>query len=286
MKWINIALVCMLLSLSVQAQDSTQFKLKPLVIAGSSAYLISLVALNQLWYADFERQPFQFFNDNAEWKQIDKLGHFYSAFHISQFSYKQLSKTHLSNKKSILWGALVSAIVLTPIEVFDGFSAEYGASVGDLVANTTGAMLFAGQQALWNEIRIHPKYSFNRTNYPQLRPEILGSNLSEELLKDYNAQHYWLSIDLSKFNKKLPKWLNLAVGYGATDMVYARDSENEINGFNAQRQFFIALDFDFNEYKSRSRLINTLFYVVNMVKLPAPTLEIKENKIKLHSFYY
>src|ERR1043165_2641325 len=65
-----------------QVQDSLAInkkRLRFLVIGGSVAYGTTLVALDQLWYKNSERQPFQFFNDNAEWKQVDKLGHFYSA---------------------------------------------------------------------------------------------------------------------------------------------------------------------------------------------------------------
>ena len=62
-----------------------------------------------------------------------------------------------------------------------------------------------------------PKFSFHTTKYASLRPNVLGSSLSEEIFKDYNGQTYWLSVNLHSFFKssKLPKWLNLAAGYGA-----------------------------------------------------------------------
>ncbi|QSE97158.1 DUF2279 domain-containing protein [Fulvivirga lutea] len=267
-------------------QDSTQNRLKPLLIASSATYVTSLVLLDQLWYSDFERKGFHFFNDNREWKQVDKVGHFYSAFHISNASYKLLRWAYMDEDKSIFWGSIASVIALTPIEIFDGFSSEYGASYGDLIANTAGGLFFYGQQKTWGEIRVHPKYSFSQSPYAELRPETLGKNLSEELLKDYNAQTFWLSFDLSKFNAKLPKWLNIAMGYGANDMIFANDDSNKSAGFNPQRQFYIGLDLDLNEYKTRSKALNTLIYFVNMVKIPGPTLELRNGKFYFHSFYY
>ena len=288
MKTANLILFFLLYLVGLtKAQDSIQNKrLKPLILGSSVIYTGSLIALNELWYADFERQSFHFFNDNNEWKQIDKVGHFYSAFHLSHLGYRGLKWAGVGEDKALFWGTMVSAFVLTPIEIFDGFSAEYGASSGDLVANCTGALLFFGQKRDWNDIRIHPKFSFQRSGYAHLRPEILGANLSEELLKDYNAQTYWLSFDLSKFNSYLPKWLNLALGYSADGMIYANDSQNKENSYNPVRKYYLALDLDFNEYKGKSKWINTLIDLINVIKLPAPTLELSSNKFRLHSFYY
>jgi len=284
-----ILLILMGLGISAKTQPSDSVnrkRLKPLIIGSSVAYAGALVGLNELWYSDFEKESFHFFDDHKEWKQMDKLGHFYSAFHISQGSFSALQWTGLQNKKSLFWGVVVSAAVITPIEIFDGFSAEYGASFSDLIANTAGASLFYLQQSQWNEVRIHPKFSFHTTKYPPYRPDLLGNTFNEELLKDYNGQTYWLSFDISKMTKaSFPKWLNLALGYSANNMVAANSKQSREIGFNPYRQYFIAIDFDFNEYKSRSKFINTLLYLVNMVHLPAPTLEYGQ-KLKFHLAYY
>jgi hypothetical protein len=46
-----------------------------LLISEAAIYTGALVTLNQLWYADYPRSSFHFINDNAEWLQMDKLGH-------------------------------------------------------------------------------------------------------------------------------------------------------------------------------------------------------------------
>lgn len=79
--FILVALPMLLLG---QPSDTTQQvnnkRLRGLVIGSTIGYGITLVGLNELWYEDSGKQSFQFFNDNEEWKQIDKAGHFFQHF--------------------------------------------------------------------------------------------------------------------------------------------------------------------------------------------------------------
>lgn len=174
---------------------------------------------------------------------------------------------------------------MLPIEIFDGYSASYGASTGDLLANTAGASFFLGQSLLWKEQRIKPKFSFHQTKYASLRPEVLGDDYLHESLKDYNGQTYWLSFDMDKFIS-FPKWLNLAVGYGAEEMVYARSENNTAAGYNAYRQFYIGIDFDLTAIKTRSKALKTVLFIADMIKLPAPTLEFSSKGTRFLPFYF
>lgn len=272
-----------------QTIDSTQTvnkkRLRTFVLASGTAYGLTLAGLNELWYKDSEKEPFHFFNDNNEWKQVDKVGHFYSAFYFSYGTSKALSWCGLPQQKANLWGALTGFLVLVPIEILDGFSADYGASVGDLAADAAGAAFFLGQSALWHEIRIQPKFSFRRTSYAPLRPEVLGNGLATELFKDYNGQTYWLSFDMDKF-LRFPKWLNLTVGYGANEMVYATDAENTAMGYHAYREYYLGLDFDLTAIKTKSRVLKKVFALVSIIKLPAPTIEFSSKGTRFHAFYF
>ena len=154
-----------------------------------------------------------------------------------------------------------------------------------LVANATGSMLFLGQSLLWKDIRIYPKFSFHPTNYADLRPNTLGDSFSSQLLKDYNGQTYWICFDMDKF-MKFPEWLNLAVGYGAQGMVYARDSQNNEAGFSAYRQYYLSIDFDLTAIRTRSKVLKTLFKVVSLIKLPAPAMELSKKGVKFHPAYF
>jgi hypothetical protein len=260
-------------------------RLRTFAITSTATYSATLVGLSQLWYKDADKQPFRFFNDNAEWKQVDKLGHFTSAFYFSYGAHRAYQWCGISKKKSDALAALTGFGVLLPIEIMDGFSEAYGASAGDLAANAGGALLFYGQQAMWNEIRIYPKFSFTSTRYASLRPNVLGDNYVSQILKDYNGQTYWLSFDMDKFIR-FPKWLNIATGYGAQGMVYARDWPNSEAGYQSYRQYYVALDFDLTSIKTRSKVLNTLIFIANIIKLPSPTLEFSKQGTRFHPAYF
>lgn len=260
-------------------------RLKFVIVSSSVAYLGATATLNEVWYSQSSRSPFHFFNDIGEWKQMDKAGHIFSAFQLSSIGSKAFRWSGLSENRSDRIAAISSFGIMASIEILDGFSSAYGASLTDLSANALGIGLYYGQKALWHEIRIYPKFSFHRTSFASLRPNTLGSNLPEEIIKDYNGQTEWISFDMDKFTR-FPKWLNLAVGYGVDGMIYAKNQTNFQIGLNSNRQFYLALDFDLNAFHSKSRFINTIIYFVNMIKLPSPALEFSNGRIKGHYFYF
>ncbi|HTE33861.1 MAG TPA: DUF2279 domain-containing protein [Chryseolinea sp.] len=272
-----------------QRPDSTHLnkqRLAGLIIGSTAAYSIALIGLNELWYKDNPKQSFHTFNDNAEWKQVDKVGHFYSAFYLSYGWASALRWAQVKPAKADLVGSLVGLGMMIPIEILDGYSSAYGMSSGDLLANAGGAAFYLGQTLLWKELRIYPKYSFHQTHYAPKRPNVLGHVLTSEMFKDYNGQTYWLSFDMDKF-VRFPKWLNLAVGYGAEGMVYARDSQNVAAGYpTPYRQYYLSIDFDLRAIKSRSKFVNTVIALASMIKLPAPTLDFSEKGVKFHPFYF
>lgn len=255
-----------------------------IAIAGVG-YGVTLIALNNLWYKDSPREHFHFFNDNDEWMQVDKMGHAFSSFYFSNGTSRGLQWCGAAEKKANLIGAATGFLVLLPIEIMDGYSTSYGASTGDLIANAGGSLLFLGQTALWNEIRIHPKFSYHSTPYASRRPDVLGDSFTSEILKDYNGQTYWLSFDIDKFIR-FPKWLNIATGYGAEDMIYANIESNRLNGYDPYRQYYISLDLDLTAIKTNSKAVRTLIFFANMIKIPAPTVEFSNRGTKFHWFYF
>ena len=273
--------------------DSLNLKRKKAVfVAEVTLGATALVGLNQLWYADYPQSKFHLINDNTEWLQMDKLGHFYSTYHIGRLGTEMLQWSGLPKKQQLLYGAGLGFAFLTVVEVFDGFSAEWGASSGDMIANASGTALYVAQELLWKEQRITPKFSFHVTKYAALRPDVLGSNLPEKILKDYNGQTYWLSINLYSFFKdsKIPKWLNLAVGYGADGMLSGNGENTTIvptPNSKETRQFYLSLDIDLTKIDTKSHCLKTLFSVFNTIKIPAPTLEYAPREsVKGHLIYF
>jgi hypothetical protein len=262
------------------------------IVTEATLASVTLIGLNQLWYADYAQSNFHFINDNNEWLQMDKVGHMYSAYHLGRFGAEMLNWSGASQKKQLIYGAGLGFAFLTAVEVLDGYSSEWGASSGDLIANATGTALYVSQELLWKEQRITPKFSFHTTKYANLRPEVLGTSLNEQLLKDYNGQTYWLSVNLHSFAKesKIPKWLNVAFGYGADGMLTGNlQNDNPISVQNSDRfrQIYLSFDVNLTKIETKSHFLKTIFSVFNTLKIPAPTLEYSANKgLKAYAFYF
>jgi hypothetical protein len=277
----------------LKPSDSLNTKRQNTVII-SEALMASgaLVGLNQLWYSDYPKSDFHFINDNSEWLQMDKLGHSFSSYHLGRLGAEALNWSGASKKNQLVYGAGLGFVFLTAVEVFDGFSSEWGASTGDIIANASGAAFYFSQELLWKEQRITPKFSFHTTQYANQRPAVLGSSFAEQILKDYNGQTYWLSVNLYSFSKgsKIPKWLNLALGYGGDGMITGNKenySQNSTSNPQRFRQFYLSWDVDLTKINTKSHFLKTIFSVLNTVKIPAPTIEIRQfNGIKWHLIYF
>ncbi len=273
------------------------------LIGGTSAgYVATMIGLNAAWYSDFERSEFQFFNDWGEWNDMDKAGHFYSAYNESLILMYGGIWAGMPRKKAMWLGVGFGALFQTSIEVLDGFSAKWGFSVGDIAFNTGGLALLAAQELAWQEQRITLKFSAHPVSYPQTivnatngdgtttisdrTADLYGTKFYETFLKDYNGQTIWASVNLRSFmkkkNSKIPRWLNVAVGYGADnllggfanvwtidDLNYAASPAN----FPRRRQFYLSFDVDFTRLKTRRPFVKGLLICLNALKFPAPTLE-------------
>lgn len=262
----------------------------------------SLTGLSILWYANYPRSGFHFFNDDAEWLQMDKAGHSFTAFQVSRTSADLWQWAGLPKKKSVWLGGLSGLAYQSIIEVLDGFSAEYGFSPGDYGANVIGTAAFVSQELTWGKEKFKLKFSFYPKRYVQPDLEarankIYGKSIVERIVKDYNSQNYWISADIhSLFHAdKWPSWLNIAVGYGANGMFGAmsnigRDKNGNIifdrSDIRRYRQWFLSPDLNFLAIKTHKKAIRTLLFVLDAFKLPAPALELSQGKLKGHLLYF
>ena len=258
-----------------------------LLISEASAYTVALVGLNQLWYADYPKSNFHFINDNEEWLQMDKMGHMSASYYTGVAGIKAYEWAGFSRKNAIWYGGMTGSIFLTVIEVLDGTSEQWGASSGDLIANTTGSLLAIGQALKWNEQRIQLKYSYSPSNMAAKNPEQLGSNHLERALKDYNGQTYWLTLNLKSLfqieNPDFPSWLSLALGYGADEMVNPYHEEGDAERY---RQFLISFDVDLNKIKTKNKTLNSVLHTFGFLKFPTPAIQYTNGNIFFHPIYY
>lgn len=271
--------------------DSTQKPNYPLLrgifTAQSVIYAASIYGLSKSWYKD-PLKKFKVQDDSRDWLQIDKVGHFYTSYQIARHTAALYQKAGLTKKQILIYGAVSGVLFQTPIEILDGFSPEYGFSPGDMVANISGSLLFFGQLALWDQIRIQPKFSFHYTSLAAVRPELLGSTYSERWLKDYNGQTYWLSWSPKSFfkNTTWPAWLCFSFGYGINDMVSAQKARSQEMGFKPYRQYYISMDIDLTKVKTRNKLARTLFFMANSVKIPAPALQMDKTGVHFQPLFF
>jgi len=250
----------------------------------SGVYASIMLALGTAWYSPQWISSFHFFNDWPEWLQMDKLAHLCWTFHVSVLASRLVRWAGLPDSRVARSGALLGFLLVSGIEIFDGFSVAYGASVFDLIANAMGAVLFLLQQTYWKKIFIWPKFSFHHTTFAPLRPDVLGNGWLEEILKDYNGQTFWYSVRIP--GMPLPRWLNLAVGVGAEGMIFGRDYQNEAVQLHPDRKYFISVDLDFSHVKTGSWPLQSLLYMINIIKFPAPALEISAQGIRFHAIYF
>ncbi len=268
--------------------------LKNLTIGIGTLYAGSVFGLYQLWYRDYEQGNFHFYNDNGEWMQIDKAGHATSAYYIGMVGFEALSATGISNNKAALIGGSLGLVYLTTVEIFDGFSAGWGASYGDVIANLTGTAAFISQQLCWKEQRILFRYSYHPTKYAAYRPDLLGSNAIQSALKDYNGHTYWLSGNIKSFlpeHSTFPAWINIAAGYSGTGMLGAYSNPSTHNGmplpaFERYRRYYISPDIDFSKLKVNNKTVGYLIKALSFIKIPMPAIEFNKKGIRLHPLYF
>ena len=254
----------------------------------------AILYLKHEWYHDKKRVPFHFYNDFKGWNQVDKLGHFYVSYLESNVGYSIFKKFNFSEKKALYFGGFQGLILETPIEFLDAYYQGWGFSVSDLVANTLGSVFFIMQQKIFNEQIIKPKLSFSKSIYASEANGLLGKkSLISQFVYDYNGYTYWFSFSPKKIFKfkKVPKWLNLAIGYGANGMLGEFENKSmykgeEIPSFKRYRQFYLSLDIDFSKIRTKSRFVNKIFDGLSYIKIPLPTLELSNKKMKGYFFYF
>lgn len=276
-------------------------------------YTGTLVSLNEIWYAQYPRSSFHLFNDWKEWLQYDKVGHAYTAYFETDWLYNAARWSGMNRNNSLWVAGVGGSLFQFTLEVMDGFSEQWGFSVGDFGFNTLGVGLFVGQELAWKEQRLYLKVSSYPKTYPNVvvtsddnsatmllsdrAKQLYGSSFPERFLKDYNAQTTWLSVNVAAFTTQkpnwLPNWMNVAVGYGAENMYGGLENAWTKNNLRyhypakSYRQFFLSLDVDFTKVRTKSKFVNVLLHLLNSVKIPSPTLEYNTlGKLKFHYIYF
>lgn len=302
-----LLLVCQLFVQHVHAQSIPDTLPKnpnrTLLIGGVQASLWAgtFIALNHAWYAQYPKETFHFFNDWEEWHQMDKLGHVWTAYQISRASAASWKWAGFDQRKSVLLGAASGIAFQSIIEILDGFSAKWGFSGYDMLANLAGASMFTLSELSPNPHLLTMKLSYFPVDYPanyrSRAVELFGANDVGRLLKDYNGQTYWFSFNLRSIapTSTIPKWLNLAIGHGARTMLGGVENVwTDPNGrvqdarfIRRERRLFLSLDVDLTQIPTRRKWLKTTLNMLNCLKIPAPALEYRTSGTwVMHPIHY
>lgn len=323
-------------SVAAQSPAPPLFSLKPAdtlhhgrlwttVGAGTLTYSASMVGLYHSWYAGYPAGRFHVFNDLGEWNQMDKMGHWLMSYNESRWVYAGARWTGIQPRRAAWLGAAGAQLIQTSIEVFDGFSTQWGFSWSDVGFNLLGSGMFLSQQLRWGEQRLLMKMSAWPVRYAgdpiypsapgggpgttltERANDLYGTGPASLFLKNYNALVVWASLNPKSFLGDradwLPPWLNIAVGMGADNLFagngYSWQADKNCTGadcltyrvdpetYPRTRQFFLSLDIDLTRLPVRNRFLRTVLGAVNILKFPAPALEWTDRgRFRFHPVYF
>jgi hypothetical protein len=292
------------MGLGTHGQDSTfsRFPTKKWVLGGVQAGLWggTFYSLNKTWYANYPRSDFHLYNDWKEWQQMDKAGHAWSSYQISNHTSKIWQWAGMEKKKAVLIGGISGMAYLSIIEILDGYSDKWGFSIPDVMANSAGAGIYVAQELAWNEQRVTIKLSYSPYKYGTLTTRanaLFGSGDAEKVLKDYNGQSYWASVNVKSFfpDSHFPNWFNIALGYGARTMLGGYENTwTTVSGMTVNRsdiprykRFYLSADIDLTRIKTKNKTVKTVLSLFNVLKVPAPTIEWNGlGKLSFHPFFF
>ena len=282
---------------------SSVIKSRRWIVAGGHAvtWAGTFMALNNAWYRDYPRSGFHFFDDRKEWNQMDKLGHIWTSYQLSRHSAATWQWSGYNSTQSAWLGGASAFAFQSIIEILDGFSDEWGFSIGDMEANLMGSAGFVAQELLFKSQIVQIKLGYKPYDYPpdlkSRRDKLFGSSLPEQILKDYNSQRYWLTANIKSIFPSLsfPGWLNIAAGYSSDGLYGGRENvwnDSQGNYFDRRdirriRRFYISPDIDFTKIKTNNKLLRSVFFVLNIIKIPAPAIEYNTTrKFRLHALLF
>ncbi len=178
---------------------------------------------------------------------MDKLGHAYSTYLYADYFTQRIAHTTDNRTGAAVTGALLAFGVQTSVEVFDGFSSDYGFSKEDLIADGIGA----GFSVLRNTV---PELA----NKLDFRMEYInkGSLSDFNMFNDYEGQKYVLALKLSGFEQfeETPlRFVELQAGYFARGFSPAEKAA----GAELRREPYFAIGLNLQELLDATPLKET-----------------------------
>ncbi len=257
--------------------DPVRFTIVTGTVAASIA-AIHIYQTNGWWQGN--RAPFHFQEDLTYGRSVDKLGHFYSGNVISFILRRSYHWAGFSDEAALYWGSAGSLLFQTYVELEDGFS-TWGFDRVDFASDVAGAAWPIAQYHVPFLRNFDFKFSYHPS--PELdNPGGSGFKGQKHIIfDDYEGQTIWLSMKMHNLLPKgidsyWPKFLNLAVGYGARDVVSSKPYS----------VFFLALDLDMTKViPDNTPFLKLLGEALNFIKVPMPAVQISPRAV-WYGFYF
>lgn len=251
--------------------DSTtrQPHLDPVLLAAIGGatvggFVYGHVVANDLWWKG-ERVPFHV-NVDQDWRYAlgaDKLGHMVFPATATRTYATLLRTAGLDSMPAVLVSAGVALTYQTYIEIRDGFSARYGFSPADMVANVMGASFPVLQQAVpalrpfTLQISYDPSQAYRAGGY--------GS-----IIDDYTSTTHWVAVEVGallprSWSTWYPSWLGIAVGHSVEGL--------DGNG-GGQHVLYLALDWMPERIAGLPPWLREVLTVLHAYHLPAPAVRL------------
>lgn len=192
----------------------------------------------------------------------DKLGHFWATYSISHLFSYVYRWWDFDREQANTYGALSGLGLQTLMEVGDAFSADFGFSYEDALMNVAGAgtaYLLGKYPQLANKIDFRLEYK--PTSF---------SDLSGDLLTDYERQRYLIALKLDgfeMFHNSYLSYLELHAGY------YTRGYDGYTPGGVDNRRRNIFMGVGFNVSKLVQNFVDIGFF--DYIQVPYTSASIK-----------
>jgi hypothetical protein len=279
-----IALTYIFLSQSAVAQsgeegaanDTTHsfFSRKNVITYGIVAHSIFTTYVEYRWWWKGDYHPFHyqvegFFNDYS--LGVDKVGHFYTSHFYFHTLHNLMKWGGYDESTSLLVSSLIPAVYALSIEIGDGYS-SFMFSPDDLAFNLLGI----GYGMLQSKLTFLNNFKVKWSYYPGAT---YLNSFKHPFSSDYDDHIYWLCMNVHNLLPESmgyywPKFLNLAVGYGGTNI----SNDAVLAGRVPLRKFAIALDYNITTIPLDGDTWEVVKNIVDLFHFPAPGVRIIQNE--------
>ncbi len=253
---------------SISDGDSSVFiSRKTAITYGIGIHSVLAIGLEYRWWWRGNYHPFRFavegFLDDYS-LGVDKAGHFYTSYFYFNALYNTMKWGGYDESTTMWVSVVVPALYALSLEIGDGYSI-YQFAPDDLLANSLGI----GYGVLQKTYPSLSNFIFKWSYYPAGK---YGASLSHPLSNDYDGHIYWLSFRVhnllpESYRNYWPKFLNLAVGYGA------KNSSLESTG-PMKRKFAVSLDYNLTELPLNGDTWETVKNIFDLLHFPAPGVRV------------